>query len=115
MSIAPPAESRKVLARDLTSGDPFGTAAIQIAKLAFPIVCVIVVLTAFAAMWNWAWEWPEDWILPVKQWLSDMFRWLDKEATFGLFTVKELTRTIAWVLKQPLARLRDCCQSHLQQ
>ncbi len=51
---------------------------------------------------DWAWDWPKEWVIPIKLWISDFFRWLDKEATLGLFTVKQLTRTLSWVLKQPL-------------
>lgn len=46
--------------------------------------------------------WPTEWVFPIKIWISEFFRWLDKTATLGLFTVKELTRGISWLLKQPL-------------
>ncbi|MGI9406024.1 MAG: ABC transporter permease [Hyphomicrobiaceae bacterium] len=55
-----------------------------------------------AAFWDGFRTWPADLAVPVKQWISDFFRWLDKTATVGLFTVKQATRTFAWLLKQPL-------------
>lgn len=55
-----------------------------------------------ASLLNQFWNWPAELVLPIKIWISDFFRWLDKEATFGLFTVKDVTRTFSWILKQPL-------------
>lgn len=55
-----------------------------------------------AKYWAPASVWPESWVIPIKIWISDFFRWLDKTATFGLFTAKQATRTFAWMLKQPL-------------
>ncbi len=65
------------------------------------LVAGVAALVISFAM-DWTWVWPMEWAIPVKSWISDLFRWLDKEATFGLFTVKQATRTISWVLKQPL-------------
>jgi len=55
-----------------------------------------------AEMWNWASTWPSDWIVPLKRWLTEFFTWIEKDASFGLFTAKDLTRALAWYLKQPL-------------
>lgn len=41
--------------------------------------------------------------VPVQAWISTAMRWLMESATFGLFTFRELTRGIAWLLDQPLA------------
>ena len=51
--------------------------------------------------------WPKEWVASfngrtVQQGITDFFSWLDKDATFGLFTVKDATRTLSWMLKQPL-------------
>ncbi|MEO0327314.1 MAG: ABC transporter permease subunit [Pseudomonadota bacterium] len=62
----------------------------------------IVLATVIALIWSPAFVWPSEFVLPIKLWISDLFRWLDKEATLGLFTVKEFTRGISWILKQPL-------------
>ena len=63
---------------------------------------IIAVGLILAAVFDWAKDWPVEWAIPFKVWISDFFRWLDKEATLGLFTVKEATRSISWALKQPL-------------
>ncbi len=54
---------------------------------------------------------PPGWMLdvgpanrvPVQGWISAAMRWLMESATFGLFTFRELTRGIAWLLDQPLS------------
>lgn len=63
---------------------------------------IIAMGLVLAAVFDWARVWPLEWTIPFKAWISEFFRWLDKEATFGLFTVKEVTRTFSWALKQPL-------------
>ena len=65
-------------------------------------LAIIVIGLLFAAIFDWARDWPVEWAIPFKAWISDFFRWLDKEASLGLFTVKEGTRTVSWGLKQPL-------------
>ena len=71
-------------------------------SLVLQILAVMAFTVALSFIFNWARVWPQEWIIPIKVWITDLFRWLDKEASFGLFTVKQFTRTISWVLKQPL-------------
>ena len=71
-------------------------------SLVFQAVCAFLTALLVASIWDIAWTWPADLTIPFKRWISEFFTWLDKRATFGLFTVKEATRTIAWFLKQPL-------------
>ena len=68
------------------------------------IQCLAAITLALiiSLIWSPAYIWPVEYTLPIKQWISDFFRWLDKEATLGIFTVKEFTRGISWALKQPL-------------
>ena len=47
-------------------------------------------------------KYPRGWELPLKGWISDLMKWLINDATFGLFTFKELTRSISWLLDWPL-------------
>ncbi len=49
----------------------------------------------------WAIDYPRSWELPLRFWLSDFMKWLINEADLGLFTFKELTRSISWLLNQP--------------
>ncbi len=71
-------------------------------RLPIQIVAVIAAALLISAVIDQLWTWPDSWIIPFKLWISDFFVWLDKKATFGAFTVKEFTRGLAWMLKQPL-------------
>ena len=80
----------------------FVRASLRPDSLLLQLLIAAGIALVISLMWEWARDWPTDWVIPVKRWISEFFRWLDKEATFGLFTVKELTRSVAWLLKQPL-------------
>ena len=45
---------------------------------------------------------PESWIVPLRFWISDLMKWLVNDFDLGLFTFKEMTRSIAWLLEWPL-------------
>ena len=45
---------------------------------------------------------PESWVLPLRFWISDAMKWLVNDFDLGLFTFRELTRSIAWLLEWPL-------------
>jgi glycine betaine/proline transport system permease protein len=47
-------------------------------------------------------EVPRAWRVPAAGWISDAMDWLVTDASFGLFTFRELTRAIAWLLDLPL-------------
>ena len=51
---------------------------------------------------DWVMEVPRGWEIPLKAWVTDFMNWLVDEATFGLFTFRELTRAISWMLQLPL-------------
>ena len=63
---------------------------------------VILFGLAIAWVWEGANRWPAEWIVPLKLWLTDFFKWLGKEAAIGDVKVKEITRSISWLLAQPL-------------
>ena len=46
---------------------------------------------------------PPEWVVPARQWITDFFAWLGQDASLGLFTVKDLTRFISWLLSLPLS------------
>lgn len=46
--------------------------------------------------------WPQDWIVPIKTWVTQFFTWLDKDAGIGPLKFKMVTRSISWLLEQPL-------------
>jgi glycine betaine/proline transport system permease protein len=52
--------------------------------------------------WVWLIKYPKDSVIPLKYWISDFMKWLIQDLDFGLFTFKEFTRSIAWLLEWPL-------------
>ena len=52
-------------------------------------------------LWPWAAKYPRGWIVPLKNWISDFMKWLINDFDLGLFTFKEFTRGISWVLEWP--------------
>ncbi len=92
MSLAVPASGEQELKRT----------GLSVHSVYVQLAIAVVIGVVISAYIDWARLWPESMVVPVKAWLSEFFGWLDKRATLGLFTVKELTRSIAWLLKQPL-------------
>jgi glycine betaine/proline transport system permease protein len=75
-------------------------------RLMLPVLEVLVILAVtllLAQLAPWAEKWPSGWVIPAKQWITDFFSWLGKEASLGLFTIRDLTRFIAWLLSLPLS------------
>ncbi len=70
------------------------------------IWAVALLLTAalylFQQLWPWAVTYPEAWTVPLRFWVSDFMKWLINSFDLGLFTFKEFTRSIAWLLQWPL-------------
>lgn len=69
----------------------------------------VATLAAVALVWIAAGQaaWLQDpesvWVLPLAEWLSAFVKWLARDLSFGLFTFKDLTRAVAWVLEIPLS------------
>jgi glycine betaine/proline transport system permease protein len=64
---------------------------------------VVLVSLPAGVLPAWMTKYPAAWQVPVAAEISAFMRWLMERATFGLFTVRELTRAIAWALDLPLA------------
>ena len=62
-----------------------------------------VLVYAFRDFWPWAWQYPMEWNVPLRFWVSDFMKWLVNDFDLGLFTFKELTRSVSWLLHWPLA------------
>ncbi|WP_457646149.1 ABC transporter permease [Profundibacter sp.] len=54
-----------------------------------------------AAGLGWAMQYPDAWVIPLKDSISAAMKWLVEEASFGPFTFTEFTRGISWVIEQP--------------
>ena len=102
---------------DVGVAQPHGTASLEavswlrtrsqrfwvLSGLWFAVIAVTTLLFFNAKVWlPWTLKYPRAWQLPLKGWITDFMKWLVNDATFGLFTFKELTRSIAWLLDWPL-------------
>ncbi len=50
---------------------------------------------------GWAMKYPTAWIIPLKDGVSAVMKWLVEDLSFGLFTFTEMTRALAWLIEQP--------------
>ena len=61
--------------------------------------------TAFAVLWlfgsGWAVDYPKGSQIPAMRWVGDFMKWLVNDASFGLFSVVDLTRFIAALIDIP--------------
>ena len=71
-------------------------------------------LIAFVLFWQfgkpwfgWAFDYPRAWRIPAARWIGDAMKWLVEDASFGLFTVMELTRFVAAVVEFPYRLVRS--------
>jgi glycine betaine/proline transport system permease protein len=78
-------------------------------RLSFWIAaCAIIVLGQFAASrFDWAAQYPSDWMLPLKSWIDSFFEWLVYglrffEGTSFEFSPRDVTRGMAAVMTYPL-------------
>ncbi|MBC8269693.1 MAG: ABC transporter permease, partial [Rhodospirillaceae bacterium] len=55
----------------------------------------------------WAFKYPRGWIIPLRFWITDFVKWLLNGFDLGLFTFKELTRSISWLVEQPYDMVRS--------
>ncbi len=49
----------------------------------------------------WAFNLPRPWHIPLRYWISDFMKWLLNDFDLGLFTFREFTRSLAWIIEQP--------------
>ena len=64
---------------------------------------ITVALYLMREQWPWAWHYPREWAIPLRIWISEFMKWLINDFDLGLFTFKELTRSISWALHWPLS------------
>jgi glycine betaine/proline transport system permease protein len=62
-------------------------------------------------LWPWALNYPEAWEIPLRYWISAFMKWLVDDFDLGLFTFKEFTRSIAWLLQWPLDAVQGLLSS----
>ena len=59
------------------------------------------VLAALSVLYSdrlpeWMVEYPRAWRIPIEPAISAAMKWLINDATFGLFTFQQFTRSISW-------------------
>ncbi|WP_454918370.1 ABC transporter permease [Xanthobacter sediminis] len=69
---------------------------------AVALLTIVAVMLPAEALPAWAWKYPAAWQVPLASWISDFMKWLMNSASFGLFTVRDVTRAISAVLNIPL-------------
>jgi len=50
---------------------------------------------------KWILKYPKHHVIPFAKYTSLFVKWLINDASFGLFTFRDLTRFIAWIIEQP--------------
>ena len=81
---------------------PPGAAVKRSHALLATLLAVILAGTAASLIWDPAGRWPEEWTIPLRSWITSFFHWLGNDASLGLFTVRDLTRGLSWLLSWPL-------------
>jgi glycine betaine/proline transport system permease protein len=69
---------------------------------ALAIVLLALLISLFRDQLAWAMSYPENWVVPLKTWLTAAMKWLIDDLDFGLFSFKDLTRAFSWVVEWPL-------------
>ena len=75
------------------------------------VVAATVAVYLLRDLWPWMVEYPKQWVVPLRFWISDFMDWLVNDFDLGLFTFKEFTRSIAWLLDWPLAAAQGLLSS----
>ena len=71
------------------------------------MIAITVLLMLARDSLPWAFSYPRGWRLPLSGWISDFMKWLINSFDLGLFTFKELTRAVAWLVEQPYTLVRS--------
>lgn len=69
------------------------------------IALAVVIVAAGAILREWL-PWtavpPVEALPPARAWVTDFFKWLAKDLDLGLFTFRDVTRAVSWLLEWPL-------------
>jgi glycine betaine/proline transport system permease protein len=72
-------------------------------RLAWLAIFAVSLAFIYLDLPRWAMEVPRAWRVPIQRWISAAMDWLVNDASFGLFTFRELTRFLSAVLDVPLS------------
>lgn len=65
------------------------------------MILVTILLMLSKESLPWAFKYPRAWQLPLAGWITVFMKWLINSFDLGLFTFKEFTRGMAWLVEQP--------------
>ncbi|MGI9435914.1 MAG: ABC transporter permease, partial [Geminicoccaceae bacterium] len=82
---------------------PSGDAGWKVPGWVLPIAIIFSVAVAIRWFLPEAASYPKAWVIPIKEWINALFQWLAYDLDFGLFTFRDITRAISWLLEWPLA------------
>ncbi len=85
----------------LTAIGPMRMASNRWLALWLAVIAGTVLLLVARESLPWAFEYPRAWQLPLAGWITRFMKWLINDFDLGLFTFKEFTRSIAWLVEQP--------------
>ena len=71
------------------------------------LLVVTIILLAASEWFPWAFKYPRAWQLPLSDWISTFMKWLLNSFDLGLFTFKEFTRFVAWMIEQPYVLVKS--------
>lgn len=66
------------------------------------ILLLMLLVSLNREQFAWAMSYPDQLVLPLKAWVSGAMKWLINDFDLGLFTFKDLTRSISWLIEWPL-------------
>ncbi len=66
------------------------------------ILLLALLVSLYREQFAWAMSYPEAWVAPLKAWVSGLMKWLINDFDLGLFTFKDLTRGVSWLIEWPL-------------
>jgi len=65
-------------------------------------LAAVTIGVALSLVWGAALRWPSEWVVPLREWLTQFFAWLGNDAGIGSLKVRDLTRGLSWLLSWPL-------------
>ncbi len=65
------------------------------------LLAFFMLMTWGQTLLPWAFEYPKKWVVPAARWISDFTKWLLNDASFGLFTFRDLTRFLSTLVDIP--------------
>jgi len=89
------------MTRAVITATPGWTASSRWIALWLALVACTILLMLAPQWWPWAIKYPRGLQLPLSGWITAFMKWLINSFDLGLFTFKEFTRSIAWLVEQP--------------